>query len=568
MIRTRLKRSLFPVLFVSGLLYACSSDDASSAPTQEASGPALRGQVTSAAGGPVSGVTVTAGGQTATTDAQGRYTVNAAAGEVVVRFTKAGFVDGLERMTIGARVATQLDAVLLPTAAPVAIDAAAGGEVTTARGAKVLVPANALVDKNGVPVTGNVDVYLTPIDPSKEAEVRAAPGDFVATQTGNNTMLESYGMVDITIRKGEDKLQVAADKEIELRIPAPEGSANPPATMPLWSFDEAKGVWVQEGTVQLDPATRTYTGKAKHMSFWNADQPFTATCVCGKVYDKATGAPLAGARVVGNGTTYFGTSEGSTGDDGKFCLAVRKDSDVVVSAYHKTAGGQARNIKTGNADTSVPPTADDLRCVDIGRWDVEKDVFIKADGTAVGCGAVAPSFAGTCVQGLFTSLAACFQPSGECVIRSAGINATVTYGNGSRIESGPSGATYYGANGQVCGTTTIDSTEPVVGKYTLPSGESFTYEANANGSTIFRCANGETVVVTPEQQQQVDACTGNGESSSQSSTCRVEGLPDAGGGFGTTCTSDAQCGGSVCCDVSTTRVCLPREQCDQIRNGQ
>lgn len=534
MIRIRFQRHLVVLGLVTAALYACSSSDDATSSSTVATGPQVHGKVTAAGGAPLSGVTVTAGSATATTDTNGVYTLKAATGQAIVRFTKSGYADGLERLVVGATASTQLDATLLVTATPTPIDAALGGEVATARGAKVVVPPNALVDKTGAPVTGTVQVSLTPIDPSDADELRAAPGDFQASQAGQPTMLESFGMVDITIRRGDEKLQVAPGQRLELRIPAPASTANPAATMPLWSFDETTGVWVDEGTATYDATTRTYVAQAPHMSVWNCDQPILATCACGTVREKGAGV-LAGARVVGSGTSYLGQSEATTDDAGRFCIAIKKDSDVNVAAYHKSGGGQSRAIHSGSADTSVPPKMDDARCTDIGTWEVEKDVFVASDGTSTACGAITNAFASGCAAKLGQAVGTCFQPSGACVVHLGDTTGfSISYANGAKVTTDPQNPqrfTYIGASGATCLTveasaTTSDQQSAV---YTVPSGETFTYEEGANGATVFRCANGETTTITAEQQQAFQACSPGGAAASSTGTsCTFDGFDAAG----------------------------------------
>ncbi|MBX3229426.1 MAG: carboxypeptidase regulatory-like domain-containing protein [Labilithrix sp.] len=571
---SRLHRRALTLVSVCAVLYACSSDKTSgpSAPT----GPALRGRVEDTSGQPVAGVKVDVGGKTAMSDASGQYTVQGATGELVVRFSKTGFADGLERITIGARNATQLDAVLLPAPAPVAISADTGGEVEGARGVKVVVPPNALVDKSGAPVTGSVDVVLTPLDPSNPSEVRAAPGDFLAQSAGQPAMLESLGMIDITIRRGEEKLQVAAGKELDIRIPAPAGAANPDPTIDLWSFDEVKGVWVAEGTAQYDAATRTYVAKATHLSFWNADKVYLATCACGTVTEKG-GGPLEGARVVANGVTYFGTSEATTGEDGKFCIAVRKDSGVNVAAYHKSGGGQAREIQSGSADTDVPPRADDARCVDIGTWEVEKDVFIGSDGSRKTCAEAQNLFGGTCFEQLGRQMGGCYDPSGACTIRYSGGSYEISYANGAKMVSTGTGQDMVSSNGTVCATIEAASMNGsnYQSRYRLPTGEVYTFTFDQSGGYTMTCPNGQSTTITPEQQQALAACSSNeeGAQGGGGGECTVEGLPsyDAGaGGIGTPCENDSTCsaGGNICCDFSDNKVCYPKSVCDQIKQQE
>ena len=574
MIRTRLHRHIVVLGLVSGALYACSSSSDSTA-ASAATGPQVHGKVTAAGGAPIEGVTVSAGSASATTDAQGTYTLTSVTGTAVVRFVKTGFADGLERLVVGARTSTQLDATLLSTGTPTPIDAVAGGEVATTRGAKVIVPPNALVDKAGAPVTGTVEVSLTPIDPSNADELRAAPGDFQAAQAGQPMMLESFGMVDITIRRGEEKLQVAPGKRLELRIPAPATTTTPAATMPLWSFDETTGVWVDEGTATYEAATRTYVASAQHMSVWNCDQPYLATCACGTVYEKGGGV-LEGARVVSAGTSYLGSSEASTDAAGRFCIAVKKDSDVSVAAYHKSGGGEARAIHSGSADTSVPPTVGDTRCADIGRWDVEKEVFTGTNGTSTSCGAVTNAFASGCAAKLGAAIGTCFQPAGACSVRagSDGTGFAITYANGAKVTSDAdaNGFVYIGTSGATCLTVTVNAAgstaQSVV--YKVPSGETFTYEEGANGSTVFRCANGESTTITAEQQQAFQACSPQGASSSTSS-CTFDGFdagtPGTTGNAGATCTTNATCtGGTFCCALpSDSSYCFDQATCDSLK---
>jgi hypothetical protein len=198
--------------------------------------------------------------------------------------------------------------------------------------------------------------------------------------------LESFGILDVTIMQGTTELEVTAGESLEIRIPAPAG-ATPgalPATMPLWSLDESTGQWVEEGTTTLDEPSGTYVASIPHMSVWNADQPTESTCVTGLVIDEQ-GDPIAGAGVDSVGLDYFGFSQTTTQDDGRFFLVVRKDSEMSVAAYHAIEGFQERAVESGGADTEVPATAGDPRCLDVGTWQVSRaNVVIPGRGGAGG----------------------------------------------------------------------------------------------------------------------------------------------------------------------------------------
>lgn len=545
---------------------ACSSSSSSGGLPADQTVTALRGTIKSAAGQPLAGVTVRAGGVTATSNAQGRFDLRAPAGKATARFAKDGFVDGVRVVTLVDGRPTQLDVTLLPLAPAIPLDATTGGSVTGARTAGLVAPANAFVDASGRPVTGTVDVHLTPLDPSVAAERAAAPG-FVAVPSGGTAMLESFGMMDVTVKQGDQKLQVAAGKELEVRIPAPAGGGAPEPSMPLWSYDEDKGAWIEEGVATYDAATKTYVGKAKHMSMWNADKVYLATCICGLVKEKG-GAVLPGARVEADGLSYLGSSSTNTGLDGRFCVAVRKDSDVSVAAYHKSGGGQARTIKSGGADTDVPPTMGDPRCADVGVWEVERDVFVTNDGSKIACGSVANPFASGCAAELGAAFGTCFKPEGACTTRIEAGSSVIRYANGAYVTSSGTESRYYSSSGQLCATATFTggaAGDTFTVSYALPSGKTFTMtmQGDGGGDTIITCPGGGEVRVTPEQRQALEACS-NGNGESQETQCASEGSD--GGNLPSTCVDDTTCNGNVCCTIpnSTQKYCLPEATCDAI----
>jgi hypothetical protein len=546
---------------------ACSTSESRPGLPADQAVTALRGTIKGTDGKPISGVAVKAGAVTATSNAEGKYDLKIPTGDAIARFSKDGFVDGIRAVSVVDGRPTQVDVTLLAQAPPVVLDSTAGGTVNGGRGARVIAPAGAFVDGAGKAVTGPVNVYLTPLDPSVAAERASAPG-FLAQQGGTPGMLESFGMVDITVKQGDQRLNVAAGKELELRIPAPAGAATPAATMPLWSFDESKGVWVDEGTATYDPATKTYVGKAKHMSLWNCDQVLTATCICGLVKEKS-GAVLPGARIEGSGIDYFGTSTANANNDGKFCLAVRKDSEISLAAYHRSGGGTVRNVRSGSADTNVPPQMGDARCVDVGVWEVERDVFVTAGGTAVSCGNVPNPFANSCATELGSVFGGCYKPEGSCTTSFGATGATVRFANGAYYTSDGAGGKYYSSTGQLCATATFEGGADggaMTMRYTLPNNRVFTMTIadGGKGDMVIGCPDGGQVRVTPEQRQALEACSQNQSDGGGAASCTNQGFD--GGGVPGTCTSDTQCNGQVCCTIpnSTTRVCLTRESCDSL----
>jgi PKD repeat protein len=130
----------------------------------------LAGVVRDTTGGGLSFVKVLDrdGKELAVTDGEGRFTVTAPVGlPVTLVFRRADFATQVARTTIPAGATKgALSVQLMPRAMPVFLaDAAAGGVIKGAQGARVEFPPSALVDdETGAPITGTVAVRLTTLN--------------------------------------------------------------------------------------------------------------------------------------------------------------------------------------------------------------------------------------------------------------------------------------------------------------------------------------------------------------------------------------------------------------------
>lgn len=334
----------------------------------------VRGVVTNANGDLLEDVSVaTSNGDDATlTDDKGRYQLTAATGSHQLRFGLQDHVSGFYPVNVTADFSTLLDVALLPRAAAMQLDAAEGGTLTAERGASITLPANALVDGSGKKVTGMVDVFVTPLDPSSTTERTTEP-QLVTKVEGDTLLIDSVGLLDIEIEQDGDTINVANGKTIEISIPTPDAAdQEPAASVSFWSFDEPSGFWDMAGGADYDDAAHAYVGEVKQRGLWNAGAVYDATCICGIVQasDKAN---VPGARVEARGVSYFGLSTAQTDKNGNFCIAVKQSSDVDVAVYHATGGGETKRLHTRAQDTLVPPKSSDARCEDVGTWRVKTD---------------------------------------------------------------------------------------------------------------------------------------------------------------------------------------------------
>ena len=123
-----------------------------------------------------------------------------------------------------------------------------------------------------------------------------------------------------------------------------------PPTIPLFSFDEATGRWLQQGSATLVGGPQPYyEGSVSHFSVWNADQVVETIRYNGCVADPA-GARLAGVRIVSDGIDYTGSSPAESGSDGTFSVPMKKDARATITGV--------QGIKLTNTVSAGPSPAD------------------------------------------------------------------------------------------------------------------------------------------------------------------------------------------------------------------
>ncbi|MEP6570236.1 MAG: hypothetical protein ABJC10_10715 [Acidobacteriota bacterium] len=151
-------------------------------------------------------------------------------------------------------------------------------------GVRLTLPAGVLVDANRRAASGLVTVQLATLNPAR----RSLPGDYRALDSSQNPVeMLSYGAVYAQFRDSSGNplnLKSGTTAQIEVPIPA-EQQASAKPSIPMWSYDESRGIWVEEGkaTRKLTPQGPVYVGKTKHFSTLNMDvagnDPAQATCV-------------------------------------------------------------------------------------------------------------------------------------------------------------------------------------------------------------------------------------------------------------------------------------------------
>ena len=297
-----------------------------------------------------------------TTAADGKFTVSAPVGDrTVVRVEASGFAEAFPVARVTSGQTANLGVKLVPIGVTETVSVTSGGTVSVPNSpARVTIPANGLVPVAGGAPAGSVNVSLTPINPAVEPSVM--PGGFngIAAGGGSVQPLESGGAMQLDVRDGAGaRYTLAPGTTATIRIPLRTQSANPPATMPLWYFDDAEGVWREDGvaTLQGTGANRFYEGPVTRVTYWNADLVLDSIVVNGCVKD-ANGQPVANAFVQTEGIDYTGTAFDSTAGDGTFSVAMRKSGRAKLGLFEFDA--QTFNLVPVSNTVNVGPSATDI----------------------------------------------------------------------------------------------------------------------------------------------------------------------------------------------------------------
>ena len=239
------------------------------------------------------------------------------------------------------------------------IDAAIGGNVALTNGLIISLPSNAVINATtNAAYTGQVNVAAHWIDPTSSDLNRTMPGDLRGLDTaGSLKLLTTYGMAAVELTgTGGELLQIAPGKKATLTISLPLTlSASAPSSIPLWYFDEAMGLWKEQG-IAVKSGDK-YVGEVGHFSYWNCDVPnkyvrFNCTVT------NAKGVPIQNAlvkvSVVSNTPTISGY--GYTDSSGYTSGAIPANSSLLLEIfgeYNCLTGLLAKNFSTTTANVSL-----------------------------------------------------------------------------------------------------------------------------------------------------------------------------------------------------------------------
>ncbi|GGG32734.1 hypothetical protein GCM10011344_37110 [Dokdonia pacifica] len=278
------------------------------------------GQVVDENNNAIQGALVKVGALTVFTDDNGIFSAeNASVNEqfAYLRVTASGYVtsgralrpsDGINRVKI----------MLLSADVTATVNSGSPETVQLGNGTSVALP-GAYIDENGNAYSGAVDVILDYLDPASADLDAVMPGMLYAEDAaGDEAYLETFGMISVELRDTSgNELNIDPNNPAELRFPldpALQGVA--PATIPLWSFNDELGYWIEDGEAVLQG--NEYVGQVSHFSFWNCDAPFPVVDFCTTVLDD-NGNALANTTVTITSPNTPYPRSGVTDQNGQVC---------------------------------------------------------------------------------------------------------------------------------------------------------------------------------------------------------------------------------------------------------
>jgi hypothetical protein len=139
--------------------------------------------------------------------------------------------------------------------------------ITSTTGTVIRIPGNAFVDKNGNPVSGNIEIGYREFRDQLDILVSGIP--MVFDSAGTKKQFESAGMFEITASINGEEVFLATDKKINMEF----NSQNPANNFNLYYYDDAKGNWEPEPGLQPTVSKSKTTYRKVRMS--NAMTKFT-----------------------------------------------------------------------------------------------------------------------------------------------------------------------------------------------------------------------------------------------------------------------------------------------------
>lgn len=272
------------------------------------------GQVFHENGMPLEEAKVSINGYESQTDINGFFfftAINTPKNATLIKVSKVGYFDGYRTVKVISNEDNHVRIILMQLPQPMQFEASVGGVVAIEGGGSVEFSANAIKELHSDKVyNGIVNVYAKWINPDDERINELMPGALRAIDANNRERgLVTFGMQNVELYGDQgQELQLIEGKNAALHFPISANlMSSAPKTIPLWYFDEVKGMWIEEGSAEK--VGNEYVGNVGHFTPWNVDRSFAVSDFECEMIDK-NGTTLSnvavGVRTLEYGSFFLG----------------------------------------------------------------------------------------------------------------------------------------------------------------------------------------------------------------------------------------------------------------------
>jgi len=273
----------------------------------------------------------------------------------LVKVTKNGFFTGSRTFFVNGNSINNERIALIPKVITGNFSASAGGNANLSGGGTIKFTGSSIINSlTGAAYGGDVQVSSFYLDPTDVNFNNYMPGNLIGLDKDNKQkMMQSFGMISIELNDGAGGVfQLAGGKAATISLPIPSTMQNAPATIPLFYFDETKGIWKEEGT-----ATRqgnNYVGNVSHFSFWTAGQLIQSVRLDAS-FREQNGNALANRLVTITSNTY-GPGTGYTDSAGSVSGLIPANEPLVIkiadlcggTIYGESIGPFSNDVNLGS----------------------------------------------------------------------------------------------------------------------------------------------------------------------------------------------------------------------------
>jgi hypothetical protein len=232
----------------------------------------VEGRVMDESGSPIAGALAEAGKTTAITDANGYFRINNVvlnANYAVVTIAKSDYFKTARTFVAEANKLQTVSIKLVTKGAGISVNSQSGGTIQLVNGVQIIFPIEAFVKKSTfTSYVGNGLVNLSWIAPTGLTQTDDIPG--ILKGIGHDskvTPLDNYGIMAVELNSpAGEELFLTPGRAAQIRFPVTGNGAAAPLFLELWHFNEASGLWVQEG--YAEKVGNYYTASVSHFSYW------------------------------------------------------------------------------------------------------------------------------------------------------------------------------------------------------------------------------------------------------------------------------------------------------------